>query len=457
MSWTRINIRKFIVFPWGIITCTVGWITLFEALINIFHACNISISSLGLRILFIIPLVILICVCIHVSFHFPKGSTKKQNIYVLLTPEDIEYEKYINDFIDPFKKYASSGIKKVNVILPSLIKRDAFSFLVKCYETKNKRFWESKLWKLYHKRLRGALYIYGTLKTRTTKGRAIFAISITPTIGYMDINKELISFFVEDASKQIPSLIPIDREYEIEGFNDFSRKTASISEYLLAWAHLISGNIGIAFDMHYDLAINNKPSFDQNRLITATKDILCCEIKALEHNCKVINADQLIERLRRFALVFPDSDFATVSTAKWIVKKAKSREELLINAKEAYIYLSKVKINSHNRSVIHANRAYICLLLGRYKEAEKEYMEASKKIPDTVVDEIIQYCDEAILSVDREHEKATAYYVSALIQQLGKKDPMAVKAAYNKALIFFNNRLEYEYYISKSKKALEDL
>lgn len=428
------DIYKYLCFPWGAFITTGLWYGVIkiieEFLKNITYEENegklVPLPWWVIWALFGIGTVIIFIVSALYSYRLPKGDRQKHNVYVLITPEYSEDDRYIrNDFINNFERHAKGSIENLNLILPSFIKRETFNRRVAHYTHKHKDFWESKCWKKLHKRLKGALYISGSLKRRNSQGKEKFVFLLSATIGYNDFNQNITPLLIDELQKNFPRTILINREFEFEEFDVMSDRFATFAEYLLGWAHLVSGNIGIAYKMHLDIYENNKQSFFKRGKLNDLTQILHIEINSILRECRKYPLGFVAQCANKAEKLFPNKDISTLMVARYLVMTS-SDDTFESNLSHAISLMNKARINSKNRDAIHSNRAYLYLLKDRYKQAELEYEQFFKKPNQKMIEEIIDYCNTQIKD-GCSREQPTALYVKVIMLLHDKRQDTKIK------------------------------
>ena len=443
----HIDIYKYIFFPWNLIVILPGWYGLVQGMFSILKEAEIfSIPSWVKPAVLILGWILIVLFLIIYPHLLPTGKKNKQNIFVIIYPEDINNDKYIKeDFVNDFKSYAACSIKNLNIIVTSFIKRRAFVNRVQKNKKKGKNYWESKSWMRLHQKLKGSVYISGILKKRKSNQKEHYIFNLSFTIGYYDFNKHLTPIMINELNLNFRSETLINIDFEFEEFKKFSSQFATFSEYIIGWSHLVSGNLPSAFKLHKDILKNNRSSFEKRGLLKDIKKVIYTEAISILRECRKLPLESVID-CRDFLLEnYADDSSALIESARCIVITS-SPDNVQENVLKAISIINKVRINKDNREVLYANRAYLYLLINNYDKAEEEYAKLFKKpLKIKVAESIIDYCDNQILS-GTEFEKPTAHYVKVLFQSKMRVRAEILKKSFNKAWPAIQ---ENEYYKEK--------
>lgn len=426
----QFNPYKYLCFPWGAIPLTPIWFAITEILDNSIIA-NISFTAKSgevisapwwcFWVIFIIGEFFIFAFLAFYSYILPKGKKDGHNIYILITPENHSDDKYItDDFVDGLKRHTHGSVGNFQIIVLPIIKREVFNRTISRYQQKHKDFWKSKRWKKQHKRMKGSLYISGTLKKRQLKGKENYVFTLSATVGYNNVNKDITPMMIDELQKNFPPRILIDKEVELEGFEAMSDNLATFSEYVIGWANLVSGRIELAFRMHNDIYSNNKQSFLKRGALNKLPELLRFEIDNIFNNCKIHPMELITNCIQLAEQLFPGSDTATISTARALLMKCTNDSEFESIVSQAQRCINMARINKSNRDIVHADRAYIFLLKNDYLRAEDEYNSFFKRAKEKTIDSIIEYCNIQIKD-GCSKERPTAYYVRALMSLHSKK------------------------------------
>ena len=425
----QFNLYKYLCFPWGVISLTPIWFALITVLDNSIID-NISFTAKSgevisapwwcFWVIFIVGEICIIAFLAAYSYILPKGKKDGHNIYILIAPENYYDDKYItDDFVDGLKRHTQGSVGNFQIIVLPIIKREVFNRTISHYQQKHKDFWKSKQWKRQHKRMKGSLYISGTLKKRQFKGKENYVFILSATVGYNDVNKDITPMMIDELQKTFPPRILIDKEFELEGFEAMSDNFATFSEYVIGWANLVSGRIELAFRMHIDIFSNNKQSLKRGSL-NKLPELLHFEIDTILNNCKMHPMEMITDCIQLAEQLFPGSNTATLLTARTLLMKCTNDSEFESIVSQAQRYINMARINKSNRDIVHADRAYIFLLKNDYLRAEAEYISFFKRAKEKTIDSIIEYCNVQIKD-GCSKERPTAYYVRALMSLHSKK------------------------------------
>ncbi len=435
------NLYRYLWFPVGPMVTTSIWFVIITEVIKPFLNELQFVTNNGEKVgvpwwcswvLFLIGVILIFAFTAHYTYSLPKGKKHGHNIFVLITSEQSEDDKYItSDFIESFESHLADSVENLNIIVPARIKRDTFNHTIENYKRRNSNFWESKRWKSIHKRSKGVLYISGILKRRTSEGKEKYVFCLSSTIGFNDINKSITPLMKEELQKNFPQHISINKEFELEGFNDVSNRFATYSEYVIGWAHLVSGHVGEAYKMHFDIFSNNKQSFFKKGRLRNLKSLIEFELNAIISNCKLHPADFVCDCVTTTEKLFPDSDSSILSLARYWVMSS-TDDSFDDNILRAERQLKKIKLNNRNCSATLGSRAYICLLKGDYPNAESNYRSFFKNADPALIDGIIKYCDSQTKS-GCSKERPTAFYVKALMLRHAQAKGSDLKRAIGQA------------------------
>ena len=450
------NLYRYLWFPVGPIVLTPIWFSIIIKAIDPFlkelqfvtnNGDTVGVPWWCSWVLFAIGVIVIFVITAHYTYSLPKGKKRGHNIFVLITSEQFEDDKYITgDFIENFKHHIAGSIENLNIVVPSRIKRDTFNQTIESYTHRNKNFWESKQWGNLHKRMKGVLYISGILKRRTAEGKEKYVFCLSSTIGYNDVNKAITPLMKKELQMNFPQRIIINKEFELEGFDDASNRFATYSEYVIGWAHLVSGYVGEAYKMHFDIFSNNKQSFFQRGGLKNLKSLIEFELNTIISDCKLHPKDFVCDCVKTTEKLFSDSDSSILSLARyWVMSSTDyTFDDNLLRAERR---LKRIKLNNRNRSATLGSRAYICLLKGDYSNAESNYRLFFKNADPALIDGIIRYCDSQTKSGCLK-EKPTAFYVKALMLRHTQTKGSELKRAIGQArknipdtYIYYHGRL----------------
>lgn len=430
------DLYKFLCFPWGAIIATPFWYGITKAIEAIMGNVTITLESgekTGIPwwciwVLFAVGEIAIFVFLVIYSYTLPRGNKHGHNVFILISPEHFADDKYItSDFVENFGRHANGSIEGLNIFVAATLKRETFNRIISKYPKKHENYWESRRWKRLHKRLKGSLYISGTLKRRSSNGKENFVFNLSATIGYNNVNQDITPLMIDELKKNFPQTILINKEFELEEFEAMSDRFATFSEYLIGWAHLVSGNVGLAYKMHLDIFANNKQSFFKRGALKNLSQLLHLEIDSILKDCKLFPLPFVSSCAETAQRLFPDSDSATTMIARFLIMTS-SDETFDINLSRAQALLNKARINGNNRATIHANRGYLALLKGNYFRAETEYNTLFKNRNERLIDDVVAYCDSQIKD-GCSKERPTAYYVKALmLSQTNNKDLRFSKA-----------------------------
>lgn len=355
-------------------------------------------------------------------------------------------EKYIaSDFISDFRSHAS-GIENLNIILPSIVKRQFFNSRIEMKGRRGQDYWKSKSWLRLHRKLGGILYISGSLSRRSSNKKEHFVFKLAATIGYNDLNKELTPIMINELQQNFPQQTLIDREFEFELFEAFSSKFATFSEYLIGWSHLISGSLLVAYRMHKDILNNNKQSFFSKGYLKDLRIIIRMEALAILKDCKKYPKAYIADCSDLLLSLFPEDTNTLIGISRSLIMTS-SESDFDNSVTRALQLTSKAKMNKENRATLHANKAYLLLLKAKYSQAEDEYEIFFRKPAREVAEQIVQYCNEQIAD-GTDRERPTAHYVKVLMLSKIKADTEELYDAYEEA---FKHIPESHYYHQKLK------
>ncbi len=450
----QFNIYKFLCFPWSIFIITPVWFGIVRVVESLMR--NISFTTNNgnafnfpwwtFWILFVIGEIFILLFLFFYARTLPKGKNHCHNIYILIAPEHQEDDKYITgDFLECFERYAKGSIENLNIIVPAIVKREAFNQAVIHCKHKNLNYWETDRWNKLHKTLKGVLYISGILKRRFSNGKETYVFNLNATIGYNDFNKTLTPLLKEELRKNFPNQILINKEFELEEFDTMSSRFATFSEYLIGWAHLVSGNIGLAYKMHYDIFTNKKQSFFTKGALKNMSVLIKSELDSIIQECKKYSYDFVSTCVKTVEHLYPNNDISTMLTARFLIMTS-TDDAFDANLARAQYLLNRVRINANNRNIVHANRAYAHFLKGNYSKAESEYKTFFRKNDQQIIESVITYCDGQIKDCCL-RERPTAFYVKALMLQHSKAPSNDTEKAIKQAKKSIP--IENEYYHNK--------
>ena len=460
---------KYLCFPWGALAATPIWFGIVKAIEPFIN--NLSFTNNAKEVvqapwwsswlIFAIGEIIIFAFLAFYSYSLPKGKSNSHNIFILIAPELFQDDKYItNDFVECFERHASGSIQNLNIIVPATLKREAFIRTITHYQKKQKKYWESKRWKKLHRKLKGVLYISGVLKRRSSNGKEKYVFVLSVTVGYNNINKNIAPLMIDELKKNFPSRILINKEFELEEFETMTDRFATFSEYLIGWAHLVSGNIDTAYIMHYDIYSNNKQSFFKRGALNDLTQLLHIELDSLLTDCKIYSAPFIFKCIETANKLYPNSDTSTLMAARALIMTS-TNTTFDTNLLLAQSLLKKARINSRNKEIIHADRAYVYLLTHNYSSAESEYQILFKKPKKHILESVVEYCDKQIKD-GCERERPIAYYVKALMLSHLENQENALNSAIKQAKkcissenTYLQNKLtemECQCYVPKRKK-----
>ena len=453
-NWKQFDFYRFLCFPWSIFVITPFWAGIVKAIESLLRNISFTTSDGNMFsfpwwagwILFIVGEIIIFLFLFFYSHTLPKGQNGCHNIYILIAPEHQEDDKYItSDFLECFERYSRGSIENLNIIVPGIVKRGTFNQEVIRCKHKNLNYWKTNRWNKLHKTLRGSLYISGTLKRRFTNGKETYVFNLNATIGYNDFNKSMTPLLKDELQKNFPHQILINKEFELEEFDAVSSRFATFSEYLIGWAHLVSGKIGLAYKMHYDIYTNNKQSFFTKGALKNMLQLIKLELDSIIRDCKMYSYEFVSTCVTTAERLYPNNDISTMLTARFLIMTS-TDDTFDANLTRAQYLLNRVRINTNNRNNVHANRAYVHLLKGNYAKAESEYKTFFRSNDLKTIESVITYCDGQIKDSCLS-ERPTAFYVKALMLQHSKATTNDIEKAIKQAKKSIP--VENEYYHNK--------
>ena len=455
------DLYKYLCFPWGAFVLTPIWLGITTAIGKFFSNITFTTNANTTAsipwwcswALFVVGEIVLIAFLAIYSYALPKGKKNCHNVFILITPELFKDDKYITrDFVECFERHAKNSIENLNVVVPAVLKRESFNRTIQRYQRKRIDYWTSKRWKKRHKKLQGVLYISGTLMRRSSHGKEQYVFTLSATIGFSNVNKNIVPMMMDELKENFPQRILINREFELEEFEGMSERFATFAEYLIGWAHLVSGHLKPAFEMHFDIYSNNKQSFFKRGALHDLTKLLQFEIDSVLKYCKMLPLEFVSTCINATKQICPNTDTATLLVARSLMMTS-TDNTFDSNLAQAQSLVSQARVNSQNRDIVHADRAYILLLKGDYLKAESEYRALFKKPNVKLFEDIIDYCNGQILAGCTK-ERPTAIYVKAvMLHHLeGKEKDLMKTIKQGEKLI----PQDHEYYHKKLHEIVEE-
>ena len=165
-----VNIRKFFIFPWGIITSLVGYVPLAVGILSFAEWGKAETP------IFIIGICLIILVVMATNFWYPRPKKKGYNVFIMLSPvDDQDLDKFIS--IDIAELLIGKSNDKINFHTPNVFQRYTFYLLRKWYRQKRKDFIKSKCFAFFLWRTRAHAILVGSIKKRSN-GEEVYVIDI---------------------------------------------------------------------------------------------------------------------------------------------------------------------------------------------------------------------------------------------------------------------------------------
>ncbi len=433
---TQINkffkLQKAFLFPYGVATSSFFWISFFLTVYPIVFDGD-PFYWWGKLLIVIAGILIIALINYHVNFVFQKRKGKGLVIYLMILPEDWEFDKFVHSDIqsDMQRRFTSDSVK-CTIEVPNILKRYQIMRQIENHSKRGEDYFQSSLWKKLHKRIKGNFYIFGKLKERNSRGVNNLAFSgIQMVVAHSDkVNTEHISELQKALNEYCISNVLIERSYEYELLTYLSTAYANIIEFLLGIAFLISGYPLQAYALHMKIVSDSKSGIRNEQLSKDAKKYLRSELLGIVH---ILLTN---ERINEAIAVIGDyeskcceDDRSRNLYAKALIMRCENQEQYQRFVPEAIEALANVAADEESRPVLLHNRAYLFLLSSRFSEAEKALKAAHKYSSGDIYANILEYCDWVLTKETKVYERGVALLTRArALKRISKNSDEIIKA-----------------------------
>ncbi|MEO6590235.1 MAG: hypothetical protein ABIP06_13130 [Pyrinomonadaceae bacterium] len=131
---------------------------------------------------------------------------------------------------------------------------------------------------MYRKKIKGHLYIWGTLKERNQE-KNNFVLDYSVLVAHNEFEERLKRELSSDIKQFWLQQFRIEETNEIEGFLESAKQYYSVVKYLIGYAALYSGANDVAFVLHKSLEdeLNQREDINSVKLLKRTKHQLSAE------------------------------------------------------------------------------------------------------------------------------------------------------------------------------------
>ena len=456
----RYKIIQYLLFPYGIISFSVIWLTSFFTGYPIIFDTD-PFTWWG-KIIIVFGGELVVCAAVYyASFYIKKPRTDKPIIYLFLIPEEDNLDKYItSDIQHDLQKRANANGLGWFVVVPSFFFRFQILRLKNTYEKQGKNFFNSTKWQRLHKKMSGSFYLLGLIKSRKSQGRDQFVIEhMNMIVAHAKNIPDEVRQSLRDAMKEhCMETVLIEKSYEFESFQFLSNIYVNIIEFTLGISFLISNNPYIAFEYHKRVVNNlmNQRNTFFRQLCSDAKVYLENEFLCIiESLLTTGNFDAVLLKLSEFETNYTRSIVTRYLLAKTLIMKCSTENELRRNIPVALALYECECPDVNQRASFLYNRAYLLLLSGEYNAAEKCYRSARKYPQNKTRENICEYCDWVIMQECKGFEKPTALYVKVKVMYFLKNPKKDIIAVINALLVEVNQ--PDHYYVKMANKILQNL
>jgi len=420
-SQKMICIKKYLVLPTGILTLLVTSLPVYAAFIAIFGQ---SFCLKTRIILYLGILIFLLLIVLYVNYYIKPAKKTGPTLYVMISPESYEDDKYIADLVDGIRNgfrfdsedCPNCSLSDMEIIVPNIICRNRFNMRISKGAAKRNDYFKTKRWKFLHRWLKGTSYISGIVKTRENDGQK-FIFNLQTTVSYSKGTAEKIEKYINAMiNEHAASHIMLDRKYGYEQILFLSRTFADIIEFFLGLTYLSGGRFALAYQIHMKLHKDNRSGFTNEKFISDVNHLTMVEYTVMAND--LLNRGRLAEVIklsREHSNVYPKDSTALIILASSIIRNSYSTEEYMKNLVLAENYMDRVHVSTENREVYSVNVAYLALLSGKYNEAKKYYTKISKNVSTQVAKQVLDYCNDTLKDEKKVFEYPAALYVKALM------------------------------------------
>lgn len=208
----------------------------------------------------------------------PETPEGKIGIVMAITTKDEKCKTRLeDDFISEFRKQIKeSGLQNLFYVVQT--KNYQAERLKPILEEQEAASDGSPKWIDIQKKIKGHLYIWGTLKERN-QGKSNFVLDYSVLVGHGQFEERLKRELSSDIKQFWLQQFRIEETNEIEGFVDSAKQYYQVVKYLLGYAALYSGANEIAFVLHKSLEddLNQRNDTNSVKLLSRTKHQLSTE------------------------------------------------------------------------------------------------------------------------------------------------------------------------------------
>ena len=333
-------------------------------------------------------------------------------------PEKWEYDNYVGtDLKENMENYFGKDQDGWQIVVPNIFFRYHFIQRTKRYAEKGKDYLTTKSWKRIHKRLNGSFYLIGEIRFRKTKGKE--------HIGFMRMRmavahrKELPesqrSYLRFEMERNSESEFYLDREYEVEKLDRLSKEYVFIIEFIIGLSRYLSGDFLTAYNLHGRIVEQKRVVSRNPQLNIDAANYLGKELSAIIYSyLRVREFSDALAFQKRHKQKFGESISVTIMDVHLLIAMSTSISECQRNARIALQLYNDLSIEDVSvRAVVLLNKAYLCLLIEQYDEADRYYHDELKYSDAGAYQSIIRYCSDTLKDDNRSHEFVAARYAKA--------------------------------------------
>ena len=379
MKESKKHLIKLFLFPVCLGAVLVPVLTIEAAILDLLQlnwewiVTTISISAL---------IVVVIELIVNFGVNLPaKGKT---NVYLMIaTPEDEELDKFISDISDGLQWKTED----INCITPNYFRRYNFYN----YAKKNKgdailrAFWFKKFMKI----TKANVIICGKIvKRKQGEDQYIVSLDLIYTLYTSKLDQQVVQGMKDLVRSSFNGTTYISINDEIFGYKKLTNYLSELVLFVSGLSEFSAGKFDKAFEKHNELYEHAEMKLMSRKKL---QEILVGEaygafiVEIMKKNYD--SASKYVEFINKHT---PTGSKGMPSI---IMLQSRTKEELLCNAKECLKIVGKT---NEKNPVSLANKGYLNLIMGRYKQSERNYNSFFKLLRSKSINydpaSILTYC-----------------------------------------------------------------
>lgn len=338
----------------------------------------------GIVAIFFISGLIVVVVELIVNFGVNLPAKGKTNVYLMIaTPEDETLDKFISDISDGLQWKTED----INCITPNYFRR--YNFYK--YANKNKgdailkTFWFKKFLRI----TKANVIICGKIvKRKQGEDQYVVNLGLIYTLHTYKLDKQTVQGMKDLVRRSFNGTTYISINDEIFGYKKLTNYLSELVLFVSGLSELSAGRFDKAFEKHNELYEHT-----EMKLISRKKlqEILAGEaygafiVEIMKNNYDSVA--KYVEFINKHTLA------GSKGNPAMIMLQSRTKEELFCNAKECLKIVGKT---NEKDPISLANKGYLNLIMGRYKQSEKNYNSFFKLLLSKNINydpaSIITYC-----------------------------------------------------------------